>query len=146
MLKEKIAEMLERQFGVKKEEFLKLKFEFEERGKRRVYMFGRCDLNIPRYHEGLYFGTLEENGIRLSIEGCYIVGGMASKNVVEVNDDLARDWMMGKDIPLPVKGYVILKWGKFFLGCGKGNGRFVKNFVPKERRIHEGEDRDICNP
>ncbi len=146
MLKERIAEMLERQFGVDRDEFLKMDFEFEERGKRRVYMFKRCDVDVPKYHDGLYFGTLEDNGIRLSIEGCYVVGRLAKRNVIEVDDEMARRWMMGKDLEIPVRGYVILKWGKFFLGCGKGNGRYVKNYVPKERRIHEGEDRDICNP
>ncbi len=135
MLKEKIAEFLERQFGVDRSEFLKLNLEFEERGKRRVYAFKKCRIEVPEYHYGLYFGTLEENGIRLSIEGSFIVGRIARKNVIELDDEKARKWMSGKDIEATVRGYVILKWKNFFLGCGKGNGKFVKNYVPKERRI-----------
>jgi len=135
MLKEFIADYLERQFGVSREEFLSLDLEFEERGKRRVYAFKRCPLEVPTYHYGLYFGTLEENGIRLSIEGSFIVGRMARKSVIELDDGEAMAWMSGQDLELPVRGYVILKWRDFFLGCGKGNGRIVRNYVPKERRI-----------
>jgi len=135
MLKEKITEFLEKQFGVDKSDFLNLNLEFEERGKHRVYAFKKCQIEVPEYHYGLYFGTLEKNGIRLSIEGSFIVGKLAKKNVIELDDEDARRWMRGEDLKLPVKGYVILKWKNFFLGCGKGNGKIVKNYVPKERRI-----------
>ncbi len=135
MLKEKIAEFLEKQFDIDKSEFLNLNLEFEERGKRRVYAFKKCQLEVPTYHYGIYFGTLEKNGIRLSIEGSFIVGKLAKKNVIELDDENAKRWMGGQDLELPVKGYVILKWKNFFLGCGKGNGKIVKNYVPKERRI-----------
>ena len=135
MLKELIADYLERQFGVNRGDFFRLNLEFEERGKRRVYAFKRCPLEVPTYHYGLYFGTLEENGIRLSIEGAFIVGRIAKKNVIELDDDMAMAWMSGRDLELPVRGYVILKWRNYFLGCGKGNGKIVKNYVPKERRL-----------
>ena len=135
MLKEKIAEFLERQFGVDKSEFLKLDLDFEERGKGRVYAFRKCQVEVPEYHYGLYFGSLEKNGIRLSIEGSFIVGKLAKKNVIELDNEKARRWMSGEDLELPIKGYVILKWKNFFLGCGKGNGKVIKNYVPKERRI-----------
>jgi len=120
---------------VGREEFLGLNLEFEERGKRRVYAFKKCPLEVPTYHYGLYFGTLEESGIRLSIEGSFLVGKLAKRNVVELDDEMAKRWMSGGDLELPVRGYVILKWRNFFLGCGKGNGKVVKNYVPKERRI-----------
>ncbi len=134
-MKEKIAEFLEKQFGVDRREFLDLGLEFEERGKKRIYAFKSCGIEVPTYHYGLYFGTIEKEGIRLSIEGSFIVGRLAKKNVIEVDDETAKKWMSGEDLELPVKGYIILKWRKFFLGCGKGNGKIVKNYVPKERRI-----------
>ncbi len=137
MLKELIAGFLEKQFGVDRSEFVKLGLDFVERGKRRVYAFKECPLNVPTYHYGLYFGTLEENGIRLSIEGSFIVGRLAKRNVIELDDENAKMWMSGRDLELPIRGYVILKWRNFFLGCGKGNGKIVKNYVPKERRISE---------
>ena len=138
-LKELIADLLEKQFGVDKSKFFELNLEFEERGKRRVYAFkGKCGINIPEYHYGIYFGTLEKTGIRLSIEGCYIIGKLATKNVLELEDEKARKWMAGEDIEYPISGYVILKWRKFYLGCGKGNGKVIRNYVPKERRISSG--------
>ncbi len=134
-LKERIAEFLEEQFGIDKEEFLRLDLEFEERGKHRVYVFRKGCPNISLYHYGIYFGTLDGRGIRLSIEGSFIVGKLAKKNVLEVDDETARRWMRGEDIECSMKGYVILKWKNFFLGCGKSNGRILRNFVPKNRRI-----------
>ncbi len=135
-IKERIAKLLERQFGVDRKEFLSLGLEFEERGKKRIYAFKNCGIEVSTYHYGLYFGTIEKEGIRLSIEGSFIVGRLAKKNVIEVDDETAKKWMSGEDLVLPVRGYVILKWRKFFLGCGKGNGKIVKNYVPKERRIN----------
>jgi NOL1/NOP2/fmu family ribosome biogenesis protein len=134
-LKNIIANFLEEQFGIDKADFLKLDLEFEERGKRRVYAFKSCDLEVPTYHYGIYFGTLDERGFRLSIEGCFLVGKLAKKNILEVDDKTAERWMKGEDIECNLKGYVIVKWKDFFLGCGKSNGKILRNFVPKNRRI-----------
>jgi NOL1/NOP2/fmu family ribosome biogenesis protein len=138
-MKEIIANFLERQFGISKEEFFSLNLEFEERGKRRVYAFKPCNLDIPTYHYGIYFGTLDDNGFRLSIEGCFLVGKFARMNVLVVDDEKAIAWMSGKDIECNLKGYVIVKWREFFLGCGKANGRILRNFVPKNRRVASSE-------
>ncbi len=134
-LKELIARFLERQFGIRKDEFLSLNLEFERRGKNRVYAFKLCPISVPIHHHGLYFGTLEKEGFRLSIEGCFLVGRFARKNVFEVNDEEARIWMCGNDLECKLRGYVIVKWRNFFLGCGKANGKILRNFVPKNRRL-----------
>lgn len=133
MLKETIASLLEKQFGIPKETIFDL--EFEERGKRRVYVFKNCGIDVPTYHYGIYFGTLEDKGLRLSIEGCFLVGKFAKRNVLDVDDETALKWMRGEDIPCNLKGYVIVRWKGFFLGCGKSNGRTLRNFVPKNRRV-----------
>ncbi len=134
-LKEKLANFLEEQFGIPREKFFSLNLEFEERGKSRVYAFKPCTIEVPTYHYGMYFGTLDKNGFRLSIEGCFLVGRFAKRNIFEVDDEKAKLWMSGKDIECNLKGYVIVKWRKFFLGCGKANGKILRNFVPKNRRI-----------
>lgn len=84
---------------------------------------------------GIYFGKIERDGIRLSIEGSFIVGKVAKKGVIELAEEDAIRWMSGEDIEAKVKGYCILKWGQYYLGCGKGNGKVVKNYVPKDRRL-----------
>ncbi len=133
MLKEIIADFLKKQFEIPKSAILNLNF--EERGKRRVYAFKKCNLDVPTHHYGIYFGTLDDRGFRLSIEGCFLVGKYAKKNVYEVDDEKAKIWMSGGDIECNLKGYVIVKWRKFYLGCGKSNGKILRNFVPKNRKI-----------
>lgn len=124
-----VSQLLEEQFGTK------IALEFKEMGKKRIYAFKRCGLDIKTYHYGVYFGKLERNGLRLSIEGSQLIGPSARKGVFEIDKSKAIQWMSGEDIEGEVKGYVIIKWGNYFLGCGKGNGEKIRNFIPKERRI-----------
>jgi NOL1/NOP2/fmu family ribosome biogenesis protein len=124
-----IEELLQNQFGFKTELL------FKEMGKRRIYVYRECPLDIQAQHYGIYFGRIEKDGLRLSIEGSYIVGRSAERGVIEVNDDVAKRWMMGDDIENDVKGYVIIKWGNYILGCGKGNGTKIRNYIPKDRRV-----------
>jgi NOL1/NOP2/fmu family ribosome biogenesis protein len=128
--------LIKEQFGVDLEE-LELKFYIG--GKGRVYAYRECEFDDIAKHKGIYFGTLERDGLRLSIEGSFIVGKLARKNVIELDDLLALKWLSGEDIETNVYGYHIVKWkGKdYFLGCGKGNGRILRNFVPKDRRINK---------
>lgn len=128
-MKAKVLECLKKQFGIEK-----INFEIEVKGKGRVYAFKSCEFEIEG-HRGIYIGTLEKDGFRPSIDGSFLIGPLAKKNVVEVGDEDAMRWMSGSNIPSHVTGYVILKWRDFFIGCGRGNGRTIRNFVPKDRRI-----------
>ncbi len=104
-------------------------------GKGRVYAYK--DFECPlKGRTGIYFGKIEKDGLRLSIEGSFIVGKLAKKSVLEVDDEKAFRWMSGENIEASVKGFCILKWGQYFLGCGKGDGKVVKNYVPKDRRVN----------
>ena len=125
----RVLECLKGQFGVEE-----IDFEIEVRGKGRVYAFKNCEFEIEG-HRGIYIGTLERNGFRPSIDGSFLIGPLAKKNVIEVGDEEAILWMSGNNIPSSITGYVILKWKNFFIGCGKGNGKIIRNFVPKDRRI-----------
>lgn len=128
-IKETVNQLLEEQFGTRTD------LEFKQMGKEKVYAFKRCGLNIKTDHYGVYFGKLEKNGLRLSIEGSQFIGPSARKGVFEVEEDKAISWMSGEDIEGEIRGYVIIKWRNYFLGCGKGNGEKIRNFIPKERRI-----------
>jgi len=129
-IEEEIRKHLSRQFGVGD-----IGLRFYLGGKNRVYAYKECDVEIEAAREGIYFGTIEEDGIRLSIEGSFIIGKHAKKNVIEVDEEQAKRWLKGEDLELPLSGYWIVRWGKYYLGCGKGNGKILKNFVPKNRRI-----------
>jgi NOL1/NOP2/fmu family ribosome biogenesis protein len=135
-LKLKIANFLKEQFGIDPEDFLNLDLEFEEKGKRRIYVSSAkpCP-DVQFHHRGIYFGTLDENGFRPSIEGSFLIGKLAKRNVLVVDDEKAKRWMSGEDLECKMRGYVIVKWRDFFLGCGKSNGRVLRNFIPKNRRI-----------
>ncbi|MCX8172837.1 MAG: hypothetical protein N3D09_04410 [Archaeoglobaceae archaeon] len=105
------------------------------RGKGRVYAYKDFDCLFKEKSKGIYFGKIEKDGLRLSIEGSFIVGRVAKKGVVELEDEKALKWLSGEDIESSYKGYCILKWGQYYIGCGKGNGKLIKNYVPKDRRL-----------
>ena len=103
---------------------------------QKVYARKPCPIEIKS--EGwLYFGRIESDGIRLSIEGSFLVGPRATKNVVELDDDRARRYLAGESVEIGenLYGWFILKWRSYFLGSAKAkNGRLI-NYVPKERRL-----------
>ncbi len=86
------------------------------------------NLRIERF--GLYFATLESkmnstNKIRLSIEGSQIVGKTAKKNILTLNEEQVKRWLLGEDIKIGegqmnrcTTGFVILKFKDDFFGCG----------------------------
>ncbi len=106
-------------------------------GKNRIYAYKDCEIEVEEKRRGIYFGTLEKDGLRLSIEGSFIVGKLAKKNVLEVDDEEAFEWLRGRDLEKKVVGYWIVKWGEYYIGCGKGNGKVLRNYVPKDRRLSE---------
>ncbi len=87
---------------------------------------------------GIYFGQVR-NDFRPSLEGSQIIGKFVKKNILEVDDKVAKMWMYGLDIPCKeeLTGYVIIKNKDNFLGSGRYKGGMILNFVPKGRRIHE---------
>jgi NOL1/NOP2/fmu family ribosome biogenesis protein len=87
---------------------------------------------------GLYLGELRNNEFRLSIEGAQLIGMTATKNILVLSDGQAKRWMAGEDFEVDssLKGFVLVKHEKEFLGCGKIiNGKLL-NYVPKERRVN----------
>ena len=88
---------------------------------------------------GMYFGKIEQNGFRLSIEGSQIIGPHASKNVIELDSKEVEEWAKGMDVlkESDCYGYVILKHKNDFVGCGKISNGKIFNFIPKNRRLKE---------
>ncbi|MDK2795047.1 MAG: hypothetical protein PWQ22_917 [Archaeoglobaceae archaeon] len=125
--------MLKNQFDAE----VQLEFSIGSNGK--IYAYKKCDFPLKNRSRGLYFGKIEKDGLRLSIEGSFIVGKIAKKGVLEIDEEKAIKWLCGEDIEGNYEGYCILKWGEYFLGCGKGNGKRIRNYVPKDRRLRSGE-------
>jgi len=133
----KILATLEKQWGFRE----KLDYAFIETEKGKIYIANKeifdldlSDLKISSI--GLYFAETR-NGIRLSIEGSQIVGKKATRNVVELTEKEAKEWMKGGDIDkeTSAEGFVIIRHKDDFLGSGKAtkDGKIL-NFVPKNRR------------
>ena len=109
----------------------------------RIFVVSRdvekIDLSQIRVNNvGLYFGEItERDELRLSIEGSSIVGRLAKKNIVELDDGQSRRWFAGEDIEIEDErnGFMIVKFKEDFLGCGKLARGKLYNFVPKARRI-----------
>lgn len=117
-------------------------FVFLLNNKNKLYIadpdIGKIDTEKLRVDNlGLYVATVNDKGIRLSIEGSQLLGPKAKKNIVELDYENMRSWFRGEDINIDTdcKGFVILKHNNDFIGCGKVTEKGILNFVPKTRRI-----------
>jgi NOL1/NOP2/fmu family ribosome biogenesis protein len=129
--------VLEEQFGHKGkfDEFVL------ENTKEKLYLISRdyekLDVtNLRVNNKAMYFGKMERDGLRLSIEGAQLV--KATKNVVELDQEGVEKWVSGKDVNVEHETcYVIVKFGNDVLGCGRVVKNVLRNMVPKERRLKE---------
>ena len=101
--------------------------------KKEVFDIDLDKLNVSSV--GVYFGEIEKDGLRLSIEGSQLIGPKAKKGVVEVDD--YTGWMRGEQVDTSLEdGYVIVKFKDDYLGCGKAKEGKVLNYVGKIRRLN----------
>ncbi|ASJ09243.1 hypothetical protein A3L11_08385 [Thermococcus siculi] len=112
---------------------------YEIRGRyHKVYAWKPCSLEVKGPdRQGVYFGRVESDGIRLSIEGSFLVGPKATKNVVELDDERARRYLAGESVEIDenLHGWVIVKWRSYFLGSAKAKEGRLINYVPGDRRL-----------
>ena len=112
---------------------------YEIRGRyHKVYAWKPCPLEVKGPdRQGVYFARIESDGIRLSIEGSFLVGPRATKNVVELDDERARRYLAGESVQIDenLHGWVIVKWRNYFLGSAKAKEGRLINYVPGDRRL-----------
>ena len=116
-------------------------YHFFKNKKGRIFLISKklneINLEKVRVNElGLYFATIEKDGIRLSIEGSQLLKD-AKKNTIELNEKQSLEWLKGFDIEIEDerKGYMIIKYKDYYCGSGKLKEGKLLNFVPKSRRI-----------
>ena len=134
-----ILKNIEAQYGIKD---LKLDYIFFRNSKGRIFLlsnkfkeFDHSNLNINSL--GLYFANVNDNEIRLSIEGSQLIGKKAKKNVVEINEEELKNWLRGEDLENKKgESFVLIKNKEDFYGSGKISKGKIFNFVPKERRMN----------
>lgn len=141
--KEKIMKQLNEQFGINEIPWQLAKF-----GKERIIIFSG-NLSEKEIFEldnfariegiGLYFAKIDEKtqDIRLSIEGVQLMQNQITKNIFELDEKLAEQWMMGQDLNITTgkKGFFIMKFKNDLLGTGKISAEKISNFIPKSRRL-----------
>ncbi len=139
--KKKVKEILNKIKEIYGINELKLDYLFYTNSDGKIFLlskkFGDFDnknLNINSI--GLYFANLSK-GMRLSIEGSQLIGNLASKNVIDINEKQLKSWLRGEDLEIneDCNGFVLIKNGNDFYGSGKIANNKILNFVPKDRRI-----------
>ena len=143
--KEKILRQLKQQFVIKE-----IPWRLARIGKERLLLFSgdisdREVLNLDRVAHiegiGLYFAKEQADGIRLSIEGSQLLKSQITKNIFELNEKQAEQWMLGQELNIKTdkKGFFVIKFNEDFLGTGKISENRITNFVPKQRRLKSRE-------
>ena len=140
--KKELIKKLNEQFGIKE-----IPWPIAKWGNERIIIFSgdANEKEIEKIREltiiegiGLYFAK-EEYGLRLSLEATQLLKSQITKNIFELDDKQAEEWMKGHELNIQTgkKGFVIMKYKDDFLGCGKASENKISNFVPKERRLKE---------
>ncbi|MBW2989177.1 hypothetical protein KY358_02555 [Candidatus Woesearchaeota archaeon] len=124
----------------------KLDYYFLTNNKNKIFIVNKkineIDIAKIRVNSiGLYIAEFSNNEARLSIEGSQIIGPEATRNVVELDEKKAREWIKGRDIETKAKakGFVILRCGDDYLGSGRVKEGRILNFVPKARRLNASD-------
>lgn len=139
--KQEIVNKLKKQFGVKDVEGI-----FIQHGAERLFLFQgdftlkqiyNLERTIPIERVGIYFGKIQNEKIRLSIEGVHVLKNQIMKNIFELNKEQAELWMMGQELNIQTgkREFLIMKYRNDFLGCGKASELKIGNYVPKSRRL-----------
>lgn len=138
--KKEIIKQLSETYGIDKLNYLLFQI-----GKEKIRAFSgsmtKEELSkIARYVNveiiGIYLLKFERDGIRLSHDAVTLLADKITKNIIEVTDEQAKEWMKGKDLEIKMENrYVVIRNKNLLLGCGKSTGERIINFVPKERRV-----------
>ena len=138
--KKRIINALNEQFGISKLPYLIIQF-----GKEKLRVYSGNLLKEELYHLnnelrieniGLYFAKWENDGIRLTLDGVQLLKNQISKNILELDDKQAEQWLKGNDLDIKTdRSWKILKHKNEFIGWGKSTEERITNFMPKERRI-----------
>ena len=145
--KERLIAQLKKQFGIKE-----IPWKIARFGKERIIVFSgniseKEIFELDRFARiegiGVYFGKEQNDEIRLSIEGVHLLKNQITKNIFELDEKQAEQWMMGQELSITTdkKGFFIMRYKNDFLGTGKISQNKISNFIPKGRRLKYRENR-----
>ena len=138
--KKKILKQLNEQFGITSLPYLVLQFGKEKlraySGSFSIEEINQLDTNLRIENMGLYFAKKQIDGIRLTLDGTQLLKDQITKNILNLDDKQAQQWLQGNDLLIESdRTFKILKYNDEFLGCGKSTGERITNSIAKERRI-----------
>ncbi len=136
----KIKEKLKEQFDFNGE--LDYAFLLNEKGRLFIVNkdISRVDLGklkVDKY--GMYFGEWKDE-LRLSMEGAWLVGKKAKKNIVELNEKELKKYFLGENLEKDLGSenkWVLLKYNGDIISCAKYKDKKIINFLPKIHRSKE---------
>lgn len=139
--KDIIWKFLKNRFGIKTIEANKYIDNLLTNDKRiwvvsKTIMNSKIDFTVV--NAGMYFGFMEKDCFKPSLEASMLLEKHATKNVVELSKEQLNSWLVGKDVEGRFdveEGYVFIKHGNDILGCGKYKNNRIMNFVRKGRRV-----------
>lgn len=138
--KKDLFKEIKEQYGIEKT-ILK-KYEYLERSDK-IWLTTRCALskdlkNLRMEGIGMLFGRRSAT-LKLTTNAVQLFGKHATRNVLELEEEDAWKYMRGLDISdlshTELSGYVVVKYGDDYLGCGLYKEGYLKNQIPKQRRI-----------
>lgn len=140
--KQEITQKLKLQFGISlpKESLL------IETGKERIRLFSGnlTKEQIQKIEEIAQIETIgsylckkdKEDLLRLSLDAAMILKNKITKNIIQLNDNEAQEWLKGNNIQKQAqKGILAVMHNNDFLGCAKSTGISLLNHIPKDRRV-----------
>jgi NOL1/NOP2/fmu family ribosome biogenesis protein len=138
--KKKILNKLKEQYGISELPFLLIRFGKE---KLRLYSgnlsteeLNALDRNVRIENAGIYFAKEHSDGIRLTIDALSILKDQIKKNILNIDDKQAEQWLKGYDLDIQAdNAFKVLRNNRELIGCGKSTGERITNFMPKERRL-----------
>lgn len=137
---ERVFLYLEERFGIKRTVLESYDFRVSTKGK--IFLsnrFPRTDTN-PVLNLGLPFARISRSGvIKPTSVFIQLFGRHARKGVVSLDKEQAKRFASGRDPEIGTdvsRGYVIVRYGKYDLGCGHLKEGVLKNMLPKGKRMN----------
>ena len=100
--------------------------------KEKLFLYSGPEVQLKYDWCGLHIANTD---LSLTIEGTQLLGTTASKNVIDVTAEEAREYYRGRDLPgFEGEGFVILKTSHRVVGPGLLEGGRIRNILPVSRK------------
>lgn len=140
---QEILSKLQEQFGIKEIPGLLLRI-----GQERIFIYQgslnekeirNLEMAVPVERIGVYFAKIQNDELRLSIEGTHILKKQITRNIFEIDNKQLETWMHGSELEVETgkKAFLVMKHNEDLLGTGKASEKKITNFIPKSRRLRE---------